>query len=555
MKPMSDSNTPSPAAAIVQPRRKLPFIWILPIIALISAILMVYQTEFNKGPLITIEFDNAEGLQAGKTRIKSRSVDVGTVETIALNKDFSRAIIKARIAKPFVDLLKSDSELWIIKPRIGNDGISGMSTLLSGAYIEIKPGTSKETKLSFVALKSPPVLQQYDEKGISIRLQSEDASSISTGDPVLYKGFKVGTISSATFSWENRCFEYDAFIEEQYHDLLSDASRFWNASGININYGARGLKIQTSSLDALISGGVTFDLPEGSTRGNPVEEGHLFQLYPSLEDMLNQPFHHCAEYLLLFNTSIAGLSVGAPVEYRGIRIGSVTDISMHYLSANDAFNLTEVPIPVKIRIDPGRLHYEDSEKGVADIRAHMVDRIKFGARAYLAIGSLLTGSQYVAFEYIPNAEKAEIGHLGDFEILPTVNRGFNQIEDQVTQLLEKLNSLELGQTLTSMNQTLTDVRTFLEHFNETLTGLDAILADEKTRSLPSTLTDTLNQVESTLSGLDPDSPIYQQLEATLANLSEASREFSNYLNILNNKPNAIIFSDSNQKDPIPPASK
>ncbi len=550
---MTSATPRSPAKPVIVKRKpRFPVIWILPAIALAAAVWMVYQAEFNKGPIITIEFDNAEGLQAGKTKLKSRSVDVGMVEEIQLNETYSKAIVKARVMKPFVGLLREDSEVWVLKPRIGNDGISGMSTLLSGAYIEIKPGTGKSQKLHFIGLEHPPVMVPDEATGLHIQLQSDDASSISTGDPVLYKGFRVGTILAANFQHEDRSFVYDAFIENAYEDLVCDASRFWNTSGVRVGYGVDGLKIDVNSLETLITGGVTFDLPEGINKGKPVSDGYQFRLFDSYEDVLTQPYHHYAEYLLLFNTSVAGLTVGAPVEYRGIQIGTVTDIAMHYLSSNNAFTLGEVPIPVKIRIDPGRLHYEDSEEGVATIRQHMVDRVAFGAKASLAVGSLLTGSRFITFDYIESDEPATIGKLGDYETLPTINRGITQIEEQLSQLLNKLNSLELKETLGSLDVTMADIRDFTHHFNGTLANVDSLLTDEATRKMPEGINRAIQQLEITLAGVDPSSPTLQNFNALLLELRQVSRELSDYAEILTNQPNALIFSGSNQQDPQPP---
>ena len=539
-------------SAKIERKRRFPIIWLLPIIALVVAGWMVYQTEFNKGPVITIEFENAEGLQTGKTKLKCRSVDVGLVESIELNDQFSHAIVKVRVDKPFGELLKIDSKFWVVKPRIGNDGVSGMGTLLSGAYIEVNPGKAPKSSLHFIGQDKPPVLEIDRNQGLYFKLRSNNASSISEGDPILYKGFKVGTILGADFEIESRTFVYDAFIQKEFEALLCNASRFWSISGVSVDYGVDGLKIDVNSLETIISGGVTFDLPTGIQRGETVEEGYEFQLFNSYKDILEQPYHHYAEYLLLFNASVAGLRIGAPVEYRGIQVGTVTDISTHYLASNDAFHLDEVPIPVKIRIDPGRLHYEDSETGVQAIREHMHERVRLGARASLATRNLLTGSRFITFDYWDDAESSEIGKLGDYETLPTITRGFGQIEEQVSVLLTKLNSIDYSKTVDSVDDTLADIRNFTENLEHTLGYLDAILAKEETQAMPANFKATLDQLQKTLNGLDPDSRIYRNLLTLIEDLQEVSRELSDYTELLNRQPNAILFNGSSSSDPQPP---
>jgi paraquat-inducible protein B len=283
-----------------------------------------------------------------------------------------------------------------------------------------------------------------------------------------------------------------------------------------------------------------------------VPDDHEFKLHDSYKEVLEQPYLHYAEYILLFNSSVAGLKIGAPVEYRGIQIGSVTDISMRYLGNDIQFDIKEAPIPVKIRIDPGRLNYEDSEAGVAAIQRNTSQRVANGIRASLATGSLLTGSRFVAFDYVDSAVPASIGQLGEYKTFPTVNRGFAQIEEQLSQFLNKLNKLEIEDSLESLDEVLIRFRDFTDSFKSTLANVDNLLTAESTQEIPVGLNKVLQQMERTLSGFDPSSPTARNFNALVIELRELSKGLADYAEILTNQPNALIFSGSNQPDPQPP---
>ncbi len=530
--------------AIIKKKKRFSVIWMLPVFALITASWMIYKTELNRGPLIVIEFENAQGLQANKTKLKCRSVDVGIVEEVELNPEFSRAIAKVRVTKNFEDLLKADSKVWIVKPRIGNRGITGMGTILSGAYIEFSPGSSAELNREFVGLKEPPIVQK-EEGGLVVELLSDDASSLNPGDPVIFRGFTIGTILDTEFRSSERHFVYRVYIEPSYSNLLCQSSRFWNSSGIRVNYGVDGLEIDTATLETIISGGVSFDLPEGVKPGMPCVKGHQFKLYKSYDEIMEQPYNHFAEYVLLFDSSIAGLKKGAPVEYRGFQIGSVVEVApfdpQHELSGN----LGPLPMPIVIRIDPGRFDFDDSPEAVLKVQQQMGTRVELGLRAMMGTRNLLAGSRFIAFDYIENAEPAKIGEYRNSETIPTVSSGFDHIEELFAQLLEKLNGLEI-------EETLVDIREFTDNFDTTLLNIDHFLTTDELHQLPGQLTATLQQLEQTLSGVDPSSRIYQQLQQLLEEIRNTSRLFSDYAEKLNAKPNALIFSGSSHSDPIPP---
>ena len=312
------------AKAVVSERRRISAVWLVPIVALVLGLWMVIHTLRSQGPEITIAFSSGEGIEADSTKIKYRAVEVGLVKSVGLADDLESVVVTARIDKAAAPLLREDAQFWVVRPRIGPGGVSGLGTLLSGGYIQLASGTGKEGRRDFEGLDTPPVTPA-GTPGLNLRLVGEHAGSVSIGDPILYEGFRVGRIETAKFDVASRRMQYGAFIQAPYDALVSSATRFWNSSGLSLSVTADGIQVKTASIEALLIGGVSFGLPEGSEPGSPVEAGETFELYPDYSSVNQRPYLHGLEYVVRFPQSVRGLRPGAPVEYRGIRMGVVED--------------------------------------------------------------------------------------------------------------------------------------------------------------------------------------------------------------------------------------
>jgi paraquat-inducible protein B len=258
------------AKATVSERRRISAIWLVPIVALVLGIWMVIHTLRSQGPEITVVFSSGASIEAGKTKIKFRDVEVGRVESVGLADDHESVVVTARLDKGAAPLLREDTQFWVVRPRVGPGGVSGVGTLLSGGYLQLAPGTGKEGRRDFVGLDEPPVTPA-GTPGLHFKLVAEHSGSVGSGAPILYKGFRVGRIESAEFDVASQKMQYGAFIEAPYDELVTSATRFWNASGISVSATADGIQVQTASLEAVLVGGVVFGLPEGVEPGGPVE--------------------------------------------------------------------------------------------------------------------------------------------------------------------------------------------------------------------------------------------------------------------------------------------
>jgi paraquat-inducible protein B len=535
---------------IVNKKPLLSSVWFVPLTAIAIGLWMVIQSALSEGPKIEITFSTAEGLKAGETRVKRLSVDLGVVEEVFLNDDFNDVTAIVRLDGETQELLREDTQFWVVRPRIGSSGISGLSTLLSGAYIELSPGTGATGRRKFSGLEDVPVTPQ-STPGIHIDLKSERVGSISIGSPVLYNGYRVGKVEAKTLSAKDGQARYKIFVNAPYNDLITDSTRFWNASGISVDAGVDGLSVHTDSLETLLSGGISFGLPQGASPGAPVEDSREFQLYDKESDIYENPHTHGRNYLLLFDSSIRGLEVGAPVDYRGARFGTVVSVSMGLLEAGQGWTTDgHAQMPVLIRIEPGRLG-NDSNRGVTENDQLLEVAVANGLRASLATGNIITGRLYVDLDYYEADPEVKIETLSDWQVFPTTTAGIAQIERQVGELLKKMESLPVEVAVTEATSALKNISKVMKSADTALADVNFILDDPATQALPQNVNATLIDLSKTLKGMDPESNLYKDLEATMIELRRMLRQTDILFKRLDAKPNSMVFSSDQDNDLTP----
>lgn len=524
------------AHAKVDRKRTLNPIWFVPIVALALGIWMVIYTIQSRGPEITISFSTAEGLEAGKTKLKLRNVDVGMVDTAKLGDDLESVIVTASLDKSATDLLREDTQFWVVRPRIGKGGVSGIGTLLSGGYIQLAPGSGERGQRHFVGLEEPPVTPA-GTPGVQVTLTAEKAGSVSPGDPILYKGYPVGRVETETFDVQNQEMSYGVFIDAPYDSLITTSHRFWDVSGVSIHAGADGLEADSVALETLLIGGVEVGLPKGLPAGDPAKRGDVYALYDNYENVNQHPYRYSIEYVVRFSQSVRGLAPGAPVEYRGLPLGRVERVMLTEMAGR--FGGTGNPIPVLIRIEPGRLEQPDSPDGIETLQKAVGNAVAHGLRATLSTGNLLTGGLYVAMDFYPNAASAELGTYADRTTIPTIETGLGGIEQKLTTFLDKINKLPIEGTV--------------KEANNTLASLDRLIAGEGLQSLPGSVDQTLKELQATLASMSADSELQARLLPTISELNQTLTSLRQVLDTLEEQPNALIFNRKYPEDPRPPA--
>lgn len=531
-----DSLPPVPIAPVVRSRRRLSPVWIIPIVAAFLGLWLVWEHYASKGPLVEVRFETAEGVAAGKTAVQCRSVSVGTVETVRLAHNLKGVVTTLRIDNDAAGLLKSDTRFWVVRPRFGGTGISGLGTLVSGTYIELDPGLSETPARRFQGLENPPVTPQ-GVPGLHVTLVADKAGSLGPGSSVSYKGIKVGRIESQAFSPKSGGVEFGAFIEGDFGKLITDRSRFWNVSGIDLDIGVNGVRLRTGTLESLVLGGVAFESSDDGAHAKPAKDGATFPLYESHDDTEETSLNPRLTYLLLFKDSVRGLSVEAPVEFRGIRVGTVTGISFDYLPNDPARR-----VPVLIKLDP-TLIADLPRDDLSGAAAMIANSVRNGLRATLRTGSLLTGQLFVDLDLQKDAPPAEVTEIGDYRTLPTVSSGLGQLQDKLTAVLDKIQGLKLEETVDNASGALAEIKTAATDFKSAAASLDKLLASKETQNLPVSLKESLGALRKTIDGFNENSALYRDLAVAVEDLSRALRSIDSMASTIDRKPSSLLWGN------------
>lgn len=517
-------------------------VWILPIVAVLIGLGMLYQDWKNQGTSIVIEFENAAGLEAKKTKIKYRNVDIGTVVAIYFSEDGASIEAHAEIDKNNEVFLHEDSEFWVVRPRIGSDGISGVGTILSGAYIDLDPGKSDQFATRFVGLENPPISSLSDE-GLKLTLVSSGGKSLSVGDPVVYRGFEVGAVETSSFDIDSRKVTYEIFVRAPYDGLITSNTQFWNAGGVTVTASTGGVQVDFASMEAFLSGGVQFDIPEGSGLGNRVDKTREFTLYPSRSSIAESRVYQYLEYVILVEDSVGGLEVGAPVEYRGIQIGSVHRPYMGFNKVNE-IDPDETRIPIIVHIEPERMS-PDGQYDMQWFKQRMNEWILNGLAARIQTANMLTGNLKVTLDTIESPRES-IDSFGSYTVIPASSKGgFDSILSKTDELLSKLSALPLDELVASTNRAVDSANTAIMSANDALKGTETLMLSVE---------DTLREATITMQGLQPDSETYIRLNNNLQELEHSLLKLQPLLDELRRQPNSLIFGVKNPVDQQPKGS-
>ncbi|MFH6951980.1 intermembrane transport protein PqiB [Pseudoalteromonas sp. XMcav1-K] len=547
----------SPTAAISKKRTLSP-IWIIPLIAVFVASWMFYQYQQSQGTTIYITMPNAEGVIPGKTEIKVRSVKMGVIAQVRLAEDQTTVVARAVIDKDYEHLLNQDAKIWIVKTRIDETGISGLNTLLSGVYFEFLPGESDARTRQFTLLDTPPQIPD-NIKGQRYLLTSKNTNVIDVGTTIYYNGYSVGQVETAKFDWQQQIMRYGIFIRSPYENLVTENVVFWVNSAIEVDLSADGINFKTSSLAKMLKGGISFAIPEGEKPDALAKQNQTFRLNSDYQKALEHRYDEYDYYVIQFEQSIRGLTPGAPVEYRGIRIGTVEEAPAMLVIDNRPahFSTDSTAVPVKIKIEYKRIFHDT--KIAKEFWQNSLDGwIEKGLRASLKTGNLLTGSIYIDFDLYQDVKPFQQSEFAGLKVFPSTSSGFSVMANQVSELLAKFNNLDMQTPLNSFDKTMNEYNTFAVELRELLNRKD-------TQSLPNEFNETLAQVEKsmatfdetmlqfekTMSDYEKGSAIYHELNSTLDQLKQLAEQLQPLSKGLNEQPNMFIFDKQLATDPTP----
>ena len=517
---------------------KISTIWLVPLVGFVIGAWMVWFNWASQGPLIEITFISGVGIEAGKTKVKRKNVEIGEVQSLRLSSDAEHVVLMVRMEKHAQDLLREDSSFWVVRPRIGKGGVSGLGTILSGSYIELEPGTSEDTADEFEGLETPPVTP-IGTPGLHVTLDSAGNRPLTEGDPILFHGLEVGRIEYVHFNGQERRTYYNAFIAAPYDRLITENTRFWFSSGISVNLSADGIRLEMSSLESIIGGGVSFAVPEGQQPGERITERAFFRIYPREDAIYQKQYDQAVTFIILFEDSVRGLRPGAPVEYRGVKVGQVLRTDTNYPEIGNLLD-PDVKIPVMVAIEPGRLGFDDQPYVLPDVARQFDELIADGLHAGLETGSFVTGRKYVELAYLPDFE-SDLTEFAGHTVIPSSPSQFGRLLANAASALESINDLQLDDVVDS-------AKSALDSFAGTAAELEEFLSDPEFREIAQTMNEAFVSFRQLAVDYSAGSATYEELQNSLQSLDESLNELEPVLRNLRRRPNSLVFGGSDGED-------
>lgn len=508
-------------------------VWLVPIVALAVGVALLIRAVLSTGPQVTIDFHSANGLRPGKTEVRYKEVVVGRVEAVTLSEKRDHVQATVRLDRSVSNIAVEDTRFWVVRPRIDTAGVSGIETLFSGAYIGVDAGESTKQKRHFTGLENPPFVLR-GEPGRGFVLRTEDLGSLDVGSPILYKRNRVGRVVGYNLDPLVDELWVQIFIEAPYDKLVNPQTRFWNASGVEVSLNSSGLKVDTQTLASVISGGISFERPQG-TQGLPqASDGSRFKLFPDRKAALAPPDGPPLRVRMVFDQSVRGLDIDAPVDFLGIEIGAIKAIRLDYDGKRKRF-----PVEVEAEIYPTRLGaVRDSmrQEGDDDKRRDttLLQRlVQNGLRAQARTGNLLTGQMYVALDFPGKVSKAELDTSTAIPAIPTVPGTLSDVQPQIAEIVAKVNKVPFDEIGRNLNDTLSQARLAIEQLRP---DAQASLAEVR-RTLQS-VQETLQRADRSL--LDPSAPIQRNAEQTLHDLQRAAQSLRVLTDYLQRHPESLL---------------
>ncbi|WP_407733455.1 intermembrane transport protein PqiB [Pseudomonas citronellolis] len=528
-----DTHDPaSPGQAEVRTRRwNLSLVWIVPIVALLVGASLVVRNWMQQGPVISISFATGQGLEAHKTQVKYRSVVIGEVASVELARDRKGVVTKVQLSKDAESFASRGAQFWVVRPRIGAGGVSGVDTLLSGAFIGADAGESSAPQKNFTGLESPPPIT-YGEKGKRFMLTADDLGSLDIGSSIYYRRIPVGQVVSYALRQDGKGVDIGVFVNAPYDAFVTQDSRFWNASGVDVSVDANGLKVNTESLSSLLVGGLAFGNPPFAASAEAAADQQRFRLFADRDSALAPPSGIAQHLRFRFDQSMRGLSVGAPVEFMGVAFGKVTSVQLDYDEAKQSF-----PVMVEAVVYPARLGpvHQKMLKAFGQTAGEEAARrligtfVEHGLRAQARSGNLITGQMYVSLDFYPEAKKVAFDAAAQPIAIPTVPGSLDKLQEQLQEVVERIRKLPLERIAGNLDGSLRELQGSLKQFNQqTLPGVRG----------------TLDEVRKTLqtanAALAEDSPQREKLGDTLEELERMSRSLRDLSDYLGRHPESLI---------------
>jgi paraquat-inducible protein B len=541
-----------PNAEVIQKGRFSP-LWFIPIVAFALVVYLAVHSFTSEGPTITLTFKSAAGLVAGQTQVRYKDVNLGTVADVTLAKDLSHVIVKVKLNGEARGMLTEHARFWVVRPRFGAGGLAGITngleTLVSGAYIQVDPGTpGGKKKEEFTGLEDPPNVRS-DQPGRTFVLHAARLGSLSAGAPVFFRDVTVGEMLGYDIGDGKGDVTIRIFVSAPYDKFVHPGTRFWNASGISLGMGADGVHVEMESIQALLSGGIAFEATPETENDAPSAENQVFKLFDEKASADAAQYTKNYHFVTYFETSIEGLSRASSVQIFGVQVGTVRDVGLVY-DASTATMRARVSFDVQPeRVTPGKT----DDDITPDVMRQLVAK---GLRVVLDSPSLITGQKVLSLQYVPGSKKSEVGTEGDAMVVPSQAGGLDGITSALSDVAAKLDKIPFEEIGDNLNGTLAslnspDVRNAIAQLSGTMTQANDLVRKANAGATPllAKLPEISEQMQQAVeranaalgsNGYGENSDMHHGLKQLLSEATDTARSVRLLADFLDRHPESLL---------------
>jgi paraquat-inducible protein B len=423
-----------------------PWVWILPIVAILFVGWLVMRYGFMGGGDITVRFADARGLDR-YSPVRFKGAKVGTVQRITIDRKLEEVVVNISMDSSMNHALRKDTRFWIIEPGLEGGGLGG---LIAGTYVAMSPGSSEEEAREFVGQEYAPILRA-PEKGKIFILQTARLGSLSAGAPVQFEGIRVGRVLGAEHDQRQESILVHVFVVERYAQHVRQSTRFFRAGGLSVSFAGGSLSLGEASLSSLLTGGIAFYTPD-VLAGSPPAEGARFQLYDSQAAAVAAADGPHLTYMTYFPGPVGGLAPGTRVEMKGVQVGRVREVRLVYVSES-----ASLVTPVTLEIDPRQLDFDVLPSTTReDLRLLMNNTldalVRKGMRARLSSSLIFGGAGAVSLEMVAAPGTGRLVLTQDPPVIPAVggDRGLQNALAAISRVAGTIEDLPLSEIAAHM---------------------------------------------------------------------------------------------------------
>lgn len=484
------------------------------------------------GPRVTVSFASGAGLAIGKTRVRYRGVDIGRLARLHISADGLHVYAELQLDAAAQRAAMCGTKFWVVRPRIDVRDISGLMTAVTGTWIDVDIDRySIRACHAFTGLDMPPVMTG-EEEGARFVLRAASLGSLHAGSPVYFRGAQVGQVLGYSLERNGGNVRIGVFVRKPFDRLVASSTRWWQSSGVEFTRDSAGMRLDSPPSAALLEGGVAFDTSHGNVRAeanaNANANANDFPLAGSRADAMRANYGPPAVVQMRFAQSVRGLSVGAPVEFRGVVLGTVTAVDIDLKPTSEHFDML-----VTLSLYPSRLgqSYRNAlgdDAGAAG-KVLLRDLVVQGLRAQVRTGSLLTGQKYIALDVFPHAPPAHIDTDRSSVELPTLSNSLEELQEQLSTIVHRLDQMPINQIGSNLDATL-------QQSNALFARLDA----EVVPAAHSTLESAQRAFRAAKEILDQGSPLQSDVGQALTELRRTLAGLNALSDYLERHPEALI---------------